>query len=81
MGMGIAFIFYSHNTVSDEALLISVKNNVADLNGSCFNRLNRDHIFMQYGWMHAIAGCSKADEITGAKKIGTNLCKVKRLWS
>ena len=64
-----------YDSVSDEALLNSVENNVADLNGGCINRFDRDHILMQYGGIHAVAGCAKAYSVTGVQNIRNQIRK------
>ena len=64
-----------YDSMGDEAMLISVENNVADLNGRCFNRLNRDHIFVQYGRMHAVAGSAEFYSVTIGQKIRNQLWK------
>lgn len=77
--MDIAFVFYSDNAMSDDAILVSIENDVANFNRFRFDGFNGDHIFVQDGGIHAVAGGSKTNAIPRAKKIGTNLCKIKLL--
>ena len=61
--------------MSDEAIFILVEDNVADTDCIGLNGFNRYLVAVQYGGIHAVAGCSKTDEFTGTKKIGNQLRK------
>ena len=73
--METAFIFYFYDAMSNDAVFISIEHDVANLNHFRSDGLNRNHIFMQDGRIHTVAGSFKTHSVTIVQKIGNQIRK------